>query len=84
MRMCCWVLLSLMLALPATAQETRGNISGTVSDAQGIIPGATVKITNVDTGVSQTLVTNSNGFFNAPLLQPGNYQVSVSMAGFKT
>ena len=71
-----WALLLLcsLVALPAGAQETRGNISGTVSDATGVIPGATVKITNVDTGVSQILVTNSSGFFNAPLLNPGNYQ----------
>ena len=60
-----------------------GNISGTVQDSTGVIPGAVVKVTNVDTGVSQTLVTNVNGFYNAPLLNPGNYQVSVEMAGYK-
>ena len=85
MRTCCWVLLlSLVLVVPARAQETRGNISGTVRDAQGVVPGATVTITNTDTGVTQPLVTNSSGYFEAPLLQPGNYQVTVAMAGFKS
>ena len=38
----------------------------------------------LDTGASQPLVTNSSGYFEAPLLQPGNYQVTVAMTGFKT
>ena len=51
MRTCGWaLLLSSVLALPANAQETRGNISGTVKDAQGVVPGATVTITSLDTG----------------------------------
>ena len=80
----CALLLTLTAASAASAQETRGNISGTVKDAEGVIPGATVKITSVDTGSTQSLVTNASGYFEAPLLQPGNYSVSVEMAGFKT
>ena len=84
MRTSFWALvLSVVIALPAGAQEIRGNISGTVKDATGIIPGATVQITSTDTGATQQLVTNSSGYFEAPLLQPGNYEVSVEMAGFK-
>src|SRR4051812_1786415 len=84
MRTCCWMLLSLMLALPADAQETRGNISGTVKDSQGVVPGATVTVTSADTGVSQPLVTNSSGYFEFPLVQPGAYQIAVAMAGYKS
>jgi len=79
------VLLLLLLGLtPVSAQETRGNISGTVEDPQGVVPGAMVKITNVDTRGSQNVVSNGRGYFEAPLLQPGNYQVVVEMPGFKT
>ena len=74
----------LLLITGAAAQETRGNISGTVQDAQGVVPGATVRITNVDTNTTQTLVTNSTGYFEAPLLQPGTYRIVVEMASFKT
>ncbi len=77
------LILCLMAAVPAMAQETRGNISGTVKDAQGVIPGATVKITNVETNTSQVLTTNNTGYFEAPLLQPGRYSVTVEMRGFK-
>ena len=76
-------LLSLLGALPVDGQEVRGNISGTVRDAGGVVPGASVEITNIDTGVSQRLVTNGSGYFEAPLLQPGNYQVAVELGGYK-
>ena len=80
-----WVFGFLLLAaVPAVAQETRGTISGTIHDAQGVIPGATVKITNVATAVAQSVTTNSSGYFEAPLLRAGTYEVGVEMTGFKT
>jgi len=85
MRRTVWfILLGILLPLAAAAQETRGNISGTVRDAQGVVPGASVRITNVDTRVSQNLLTNGSGYFEAPLLNPGNYEVAVQMTGFKS
>jgi hypothetical protein len=86
MRKGLWALLLMcsLAALPAWAQETRGNINGVISDSQGVIPGATVKITNTETGQTQSLITNETGYFEAPLLQPGPYRVSVEMANFKT
>ena len=84
MRTFLWaVLVSLAIALPAGAQETRGNISGTVKDSTGVIPGATVQITSADTGATQQLITNESGYFEAPLMQPGNYSITVEMTGFK-
>jgi len=79
-----WLVL-LLAALPpaAAAQETRGNISGTVRDAQGVVPGASITVTNVDTNISQRLVTNASGYYEAPLLNAGNYAVIVEMTGFR-
>jgi hypothetical protein len=68
----------------AAAQETRGNISGTVRDQSGVVPAASVKITNTGTNVSQQLTTNDKGYFEAPLLIAGTYDVAVEMTGFKT
>jgi len=85
MRRTWWVfLLAVLVPLHVAAQETRGRILGTVQDAQGMVPGATVKITNVDTRTALQVVTNGQGYFEAPLLQPGNYEVTVEMTGFKT
>ena len=84
MRRTLWVsLLAILLPLDTAAQETRGHISGTVRDSQAVIPGAAVEILNVDTKVSQNLVTNGSGYFEAPLLNPGNYEVTVRVQGFK-
>jgi Carboxypeptidase regulatory-like domain len=73
----------LALPLSVAAQETRGKISGTVRDNAGVIPGASVKITNTETSVSQNLTTNDSGYFEASFLIPGTYTVSVQMPGFK-
>ncbi|MEN3336533.1 MAG: hypothetical protein V7647_209 [Acidobacteriota bacterium] len=76
-----WVL---VLAAPAAAQFDRGQISGTVKDAQGaVVPGATVVVTNTQTQITQTTVTDSSGFFTVPNLAPGRYDVSAELEGFK-
>jgi len=62
-----------------------GSIAGSVVDAsQAVIPGASVKITNVDTGVSHAYETNSVGLYTAPFLQPGHYKVSATSTGLGT
>lgn len=74
----------LLLSHPGLAQDTRGTISGTVTDAQSaVIAGATVVVTNSGTGVSTRLTTNSSGYYEAPLLLPGTYTITVEMDGFK-
>src|SRR3954452_3862704 len=78
------LMMASLVAMPAWAQETRGNINGTVQDSSGVIPGATVTITNVDTGQTQSRVTNGSGYFEAPLLQAGSYKVTVAMDQYKT
>src|SRR5512134_2176086 len=84
MRRTLWLLIfAVLLPLTAAAQETRGNISGTVRDAQGVVPGAMVRITNIDTKVTQNLVTNESGYFEVPLLNPGRYEVNIQMPGYK-
>ena len=84
MRVAIGLLACVLAALPARAQETRGNINGVVQDQGGVVPGATVRITNINTSQTQHLVTNATGYFEAPLLNPGNYEVSVELQGFKT
>lgn len=74
------------LGLPASSsgQEARGTVSGTVQDAsKGVIPGASVTITNVAMGTSVTVITNELGWFQAPYLIPGAYMVAVELSGFK-
>jgi hypothetical protein len=77
-------LLLLISALPAAAQQITGSIVGTVKDAQGaVIPGASVKATNADTGFSRVATTAADGAYRIEYLPIGKYDVNVEMAGFK-
>ncbi len=74
-----------LFAGPSTfAQTFRGTILGSVTDSSGAaVPGATVTIKNVDTGLVRTVTTSDDGSYSAPELPIGNYSVSVERAGFK-
>ncbi|HEV8426463.1 MAG TPA: TonB-dependent receptor [Pyrinomonadaceae bacterium] len=81
------LILTLLIAstIVAQTQITTGTIQGTVVDANGaVVPGANVEIKNLGTNFSRTLVTDDEGRFIAPLLQPGNYSVTVAKQGFAT
>ncbi len=76
-----------ILVFPALsdAQITRGAVLGTVRDATGAaVPGASVTVTNMDTNISRTAVTDAVGFFRVPALEPGRYQVKAELSGFST
>jgi Carboxypeptidase regulatory-like domain len=65
------------------AQESRGTLQGRVTDSSGAaVPGATVEVLNLATGVVTTSTTNEQGSYRAPLLNPGSYRVTVSLSGF--
>src|ERR1043165_9246684 len=75
-----------ILSFPSSlsAQESRGKITGTVTDQnKAAVPGASIKIVDASRGTSVTLTTNDDGFFQAPYLLPGTYQVVVEVTGFK-
>jgi outer membrane receptor protein involved in Fe transport len=77
------ILLALSVALPVLAQTVTGTIQGTVTDRSGgVLPGVTVTIRNVETGLQRSLVTNEGGFFNAPFLPVGLYEVTAELSGF--
>jgi carboxypeptidase family protein len=69
---------------PAAAQDFRGAITGTVIDASGgVLPGATITVTNEETGVSQDVVSDEKGLYKVLYLNPGRYAVSAELQGFK-
>lgn len=69
---------------PILAQEARGKITGKVRDAgKGVVPGATVKVTNTERGTTVSSPTNEAGIFLASFLLPGSYQITVEAPGFK-
>lgn len=70
-------------AAPGAAQVTTGTLVGTVSDSNGVVPGATVIIREVSRGTSDTVVTDDTGSYTAPFLTPGTYAIEVAVTGFK-
>jgi hypothetical protein len=68
----------------AAAQEFRGAIEGTVTDATGgVLPGVTVTVTNTATAVQQDVVTDDSGRYRVLYLNPGTYSVAAELSGFK-
>jgi hypothetical protein len=69
----------------ARAQVAGGSLSGTISDPSGrLVPQAQISIENVATGITTTVTTNSDGYYTAANLLPGEYQITVSAKGFAT
>lgn len=75
-------LLVLMTASPAVAQST---FNGLVIDADaGVLPGVSVILVNLETGVVREGTSNNAGLFNLPGLPPGTYSITTSLPGFAT
>jgi hypothetical protein len=76
-------LVTLSLA-SAAAQEFRATITGRVTDPNGlVVPGATVTITNAETGEIAVGTTTTEGAYTVPFLRPGLYTVSAELPGFR-
>lgn len=69
----------------ANAQVSGATLSGTVTDPSGsVIAAAQLAIVNKATGLARTVTTDPAGFYSAPNLQPGEYQITVTATGFST
>lgn len=86
-----WAALAVLAALlcaphpPAGAQSLFGALSGTVTDTQGgVLPGASVTLTDQASRTSQTTVTNDQGVFVFAAVQAAIYTVKVEMQGFNS
>src|SRR5215470_2437948 len=77
------ILLVLSLAVAANAQTFRGSINGAVTDPSGgLVPNATVKATEIATGIDHTTTTTSDGAFAFQDIPLGFYKVTVTATGF--
>jgi Carboxypeptidase regulatory-like domain/TonB dependent receptor/TonB-dependent Receptor Plug Domain len=75
----------LFASVPAGAQVTGATLSGTVTDATGaVVANAQVSIRNTATGAAKDTTTDTAGYYSAPNLTPGIYEVKITAAGFST
>jgi len=78
------VALELMICGLVCAQVPTGTIAGLITDLSGAaIPGASVVVTNRETGLKRELVASNAGDFSASALLPGIYEVTADAKGFK-
>src|SRR5579863_5470809 len=80
---CIWLAFTLA-AGSSYAQSATSKLVGLVTDVSGaVVPDAKVTVTNTDTRISRTTLTNSNGEYTVPFLDVGQYQVTVEKSGFE-
>lgn len=73
----------LLCSVFAAAQTSRGTVSGIVTDPTGaVIPGAEVTLTNTETTVSRSTVTNDEGFYRFDAVNLGTYSVRITAPSF--
>ncbi len=82
---CAALVFAILVAVPGEAQVVGGTLSGTLTDESGaVIPNGQVSIKNLATEVTRSVTMNADGFYTAPNLLPGTYEVTASAPGFTT
>jgi hypothetical protein len=78
------VLMAALAAVPSFAQQSTAEIRGRVLDPQqAAVPGATVRVTNQETGTFRETLSNSDGAYFIAALAPGSYTLVAEVLGFK-
>jgi hypothetical protein len=76
-------LAAICLTGPASAQVANAVVTGIVTDAQGgVLPGVTITVTNTESGVVRTIVTETEGRYRLGGVPPGRYNLTAELPGF--
>src|ERR1700736_858850 len=79
------MIFGLLFSVPARAQVAGANLSGIVMDeSNAAVPDATISIKSVAMGTVREVRSNSDGFYSAPDLLAGDYDIEASAKGFST
>jgi hypothetical protein len=79
------LLATAMTANNAFAQANNASLGGVVQDTtKALIPGVTITLTNTQTGIVDTKLTNESGAYSFPSVPPGTYKISADLTGFKS
>ena len=81
-RLCTLLCLFVLAGGTTAAAQTSGTIQGTVRDQDGVVPGVTVTLRNVETNTTRTLATDSVGAYRFLNLPVGNYELTAELTGF--
>src|ERR1700730_146407 len=79
------VTVGLLISAPVNSQVAGATLAGTVTDGSGaVVPNANISINNPATGITRDVRTDGAGFYSAPNLSPGSYDVTDCAPGFFT
>ena len=79
------LLVALVAVTPLQAQQADASVSGSIADdTGGVIPGVNVTLTNTETGIELSTVTNDTGVYRISRVQQGSYDLTATLPGFKT
>src|ERR1700680_221238 len=82
---CVLIAFAALISTPVQAQVAGATLAGTVTDSSGaVVANANVSINNTATGVIREVTTDSAGFYSAPNLLPGIYEITAAAPGFST
>jgi len=78
------LIFALLAASATTAAAQTAQLTGRITDSSlAVLPGATVIVTNMETGSGRRVTSNDEGYYAAPFLPPGIYRIAVRCAGFR-
>jgi hypothetical protein len=76
---------ALVFILTLYAQSSTGTLTGIITDpSQANLPSVSIDLVSESTGVTEHTVTNQQGEYSFPLLQPGSYKLTAQVNGFRT
>jgi len=79
------LIVTILFSIPTRAQVAGATLSGTITDPSGsVVAQVELVVKNVATGVTTKVTTNSDGFYTASNLLPGEYAVTIAAPGFTT
>ena len=80
----CLTILVILAATAVFAFAQNAQLSGRVGDpSDAVIPGVDITVTNGDTGATRKVVSNGEGYYSVPSLQPGKYRLAAQKDGFR-
>src|SRR6476620_5817101 len=84
-RVCGTAVVAMLIACGSAWAQATATISGTVRDQSGgVLPGVTITVTQQDTGLTRTTVSNETGSYVLPNLPLGPYRLEAMLQGFAT
>jgi hypothetical protein len=75
----CWA----VAAVVVEAQSYQGGLRGLITDADGVVPGVAVTLTDEQTSISRSVATNERGEYAFTAVEPGTYSLDATLQGYK-